>query len=163
LATERGIGLPSLLDTGPGPCDNLPELPEGPQGPGPWGRPEGCLPERTSTMATSLAALALTMTSFLSPADPPAKQAELSLNLYREHFVAILDGTKKIEYREKTAFWDRRLKGKNYTHIRFGNGYAKAVPEMVVELKEIVEKKDKYELHLGKIVEKRNIELLSKK
>jgi hypothetical protein len=85
----------------------------------------------------------------------------LSLNLHREFFCQILDGTKKIEYRDRTAYWERRLKNKKYTHIRFRNGYLKVAPEMLVKLKKIVETADCFELHLGEITEKKNLELLS--
>jgi hypothetical protein len=82
----------------------------------------------------------------------------LSLNLHREFFCAVLDGSKDIEYREKTDYWERRLKGKRYTHVRFRNGYLKDAPEVVVVLKKIVETPDEFEIHLGKIVEKKNTE-----
>jgi hypothetical protein len=82
----------------------------------------------------------------------------LSLNLHREFFCAILDGSKDVEYRERTDYWERRLKGKKFTHVRFRNGYLKDAPEVLVVLQKIVETPDEYEIHLGKIVEKRNTE-----
>lgn len=84
----------------------------------------------------------------------------LQLNLHREFFRAILEGTKKVEYRAKTAYWQKRLKNKKYTHIRFRNGYLKVAPEMIVELKRIRETDDEYQLHLGQIVSKKSVRML---
>lgn len=84
----------------------------------------------------------------------------LSLNLHREFFCAVLDGSKKIEYRDRTEFWAKRLTGKSFTHVRFRNGYLKNAPEVIVVLKKIVESDDCYEIHLGKIVEKKNTDFL---
>lgn len=77
----------------------------------------------------------------------------LSLNLHREFFDAILDGSKTIEYRDNSPFWQKRLRGKSFTHVRFRNGYLKNAPEAIVVLKKIVERADVFEIHLGKIVE----------
>jgi len=85
----------------------------------------------------------------------------LQLNLHRQFFCAVLNGSKKIEYRERSDYWERRLTSKKYTHIRFRNGYLKVAPEMIVELKRTVETDDCYELHLGKIVERNNTDLLT--
>ena len=82
----------------------------------------------------------------------------LSLNLHREFFCAVLDGSKKIEYRERSDYWEKRLKGKSFTHVRFRNGYLKDAPELIVVLKKIIETPDEFEIHLGKIVEKKNTE-----
>ena len=62
------------------------------------------------------------------------KMVILDLNLKRKWFDMILDGTKTEEYREIKDYWDKRLK-KNYSHIRFRNGYNKEAPEMIVEVK----------------------------
>jgi hypothetical protein len=84
----------------------------------------------------------------------------LHLNLHRQFFCEILEGTKKIEYRERTAYWKNRLANKTYTHIRFRNGYQTVAPEMIVELKRIKNAPREYELHLGRIVSKKNVRLL---
>jgi hypothetical protein len=86
----------------------------------------------------------------------------LSLNLHRNFFSQILDGTKKVEYRNRTDYWKRRLKSKKYTHIRFRNGYQTVAPEMLVRLRKLVEKDDCFELHLAEIVEMKNTKLLKK-
>jgi len=57
----------------------------------------------------------------------------LHLNLYRKYFDAIVDGTKTIEYRDKTDYWKRRIEGRKYDIIKFRNGYAKDAPTMLVE------------------------------
>jgi len=84
----------------------------------------------------------------------------LSLNLHREFFCAVLDGSKTIEYRDRTEFWAKRLTGKSFTHVRFRNGYLKNAPEVIVALKKIVEDQDCFEIHLGKIVEQSDTENL---
>jgi ASC-1-like (ASCH) protein len=57
----------------------------------------------------------------------------LHLNLHREFFAAIAAGTKRIEYRQRTAYWRRRLEGREYDVIQFRNGYATKAPLMLVE------------------------------
>ena len=46
----------------------------------------------------------------------------LHLNLFRKYFDQILNGTKKIEYRDITPYWSNRLEGKHYDVIKFRNG-----------------------------------------
>lgn len=84
----------------------------------------------------------------------------LQLNLHRKYFLEILEGTKKVEYRARTAYWTNRLTNKKYTHIRFRNGYLKVAPEMVVELKRIGKTDDEFQLHLGEIVSKKHVRML---
>jgi hypothetical protein len=57
----------------------------------------------------------------------------LHLNLHREYFAQIAARTKRIEYREQTPYWKRRLEGRKYDAIQFRNGYATKAPEMQVE------------------------------
>ena len=76
----------------------------------------------------------------------------LHLNLYRKYFDAIADGTKTIEYRDKTDYWKRRIEGKEYDIIKFRNGYAKDAPTMLVEYNGY-NITDRYEIKLGKITE----------
>ena len=59
----------------------------------------------------------------------------LHLNLYRKWFDEIADGTKIIEYREKTDYWRKRIENREYDVIKFRNGYAKDAPTMLVEYK----------------------------
>ena len=76
----------------------------------------------------------------------------LHLNLYRKYFDAIVNGTKTIEYRDKTDYWKKRIEGREYDIIKFRNGYAKNAPTMLVEYKGYDINKE-YELKLGKIIE----------
>lgn len=57
----------------------------------------------------------------------------LHLILFREPFEKIATGEKRIEYRQQTAFWRKRLEGRKYDIVHFRNGYAKDAPEMLVE------------------------------
>ena len=59
----------------------------------------------------------------------------LHLNLYRKYFDAIADGTKTVEYRNRTDYWKRRIEGREYDTIKFRNGYTKDAPTMLVEYK----------------------------
>ena len=57
----------------------------------------------------------------------------LHLNLHREFFAQIADGTKRTEYRARSPYWRRRLEGRQYDLIQFRNGYATRAPEMQVQ------------------------------
>ena len=57
----------------------------------------------------------------------------LQLNLHREFFAAIAAGTKRVENRDQTPYWKKRLEGRHYDVIHFRNGYATLAPEMWVE------------------------------
>jgi hypothetical protein len=57
----------------------------------------------------------------------------LHLNLRRKWFDAIAVKTKRVEYRDQTPYWKRRLEGRHYDVIQFRNGYATKAPEMLVE------------------------------
>jgi hypothetical protein len=59
----------------------------------------------------------------------------LHLNLHREFFAAIVAGTKRIEYRQRSLYWRHRLEGREYDVIQFRNGYATLAPVMVVEFR----------------------------
>jgi len=84
----------------------------------------------------------------------------LHLTLHRKWFEQILNGIKKIEYREIKPYWTKRLfdsEGNpiNYDKIIFKNGYNKDCPIMSVEFLGI-RKNKQYEILLGKILEKYN-------
>ena len=59
----------------------------------------------------------------------------LHLNLHREFFAAIASGEKRIEYRKQSPYWRKRLEDRKHDTILFRNGYAKDVPEMLVEFR----------------------------
>ena len=76
----------------------------------------------------------------------------LHLNLFRKYFDQIAEGTKTIEYRDKTNYWKKRIENREYDMIKFRNGYAKNAPTMLVEYKGYLVGEE-YELKLGKIIE----------
>lgn len=81
----------------------------------------------------------------------------LSLNLYREYFDAIQAGTKKVEYRQNTAYWRRRLVGRKYHEVHFRNGYAPKAPFMRVQFKGLRKigrgRASQFAIRLGKVLE----------
>ena len=81
------------------------------------------------------------------------EQKILHLNLFRKYFDQIAEGTKTIEYRDKTDYWKKRLENREYDVIKFRNGYAKNAPTMLVEYNgwDVNEDGD-FELYLGKII-----------
>ena len=86
----------------------------------------------------------------------------LHLVLKRKYFERIYNKTKKVEYRDLTPYWSRRLEDKDFTHIIFQLAYSKNPPTMLVEIldRNIVDYKDKksYAFDLGKIIEVNNYE-----
>ena len=76
----------------------------------------------------------------------------LHLNLFRKFFDQIAEGTKTIEYRDRTDYWKKRIENREYDIIKFRNGYAKNAPTMLVEYKGY-NIGSEYELKLGKIIE----------
>ena len=78
----------------------------------------------------------------------------LHLNLFRKYFDQIAEGTKTIEFRDKTNYWKKRLENREYDVIKFRNGYAKNAPTMLVEYKGLnLGNPFAYEIQLGKIIE----------
>jgi ASC-1-like (ASCH) protein len=80
----------------------------------------------------------------------------LHLNLHREFFDAIARKQKRIEYRQQSAYWRKRLEGRKYDAILFRNGYAKDAPEMLVEFRGLRRygngRSAYYAIRLGKIL-----------
>ena len=80
----------------------------------------------------------------------------LHLNLHREFFAAIAAKKKRIEYRDQTPYWKKRLEGRRYDLIQFRNGYATKAPEMLVEFRGLRRygkgHKAYYAIQLGRIV-----------
>ena len=76
----------------------------------------------------------------------------LHLVLKRKYWERIYNGTKTVEYRDFSKYWQKRFEGKNFTHIRFQLAYSKNPPTMLVEYKGYTIGKE-YELKLGKIIE----------
>ena len=80
----------------------------------------------------------------------------LHLTLMKKWFDQILEGSKKIEYREIKPYWTKRLIDKEgkpikYDLILFRNGYARDCRKMKAEFKGLKVGK-RYEILLGKVV-----------
>lgn len=84
------------------------------------------------------------------------KVSILHLTLLRVYFAQIAAGTKRVEYRSRTAYWEARLEGRKYDVIQFRNGYAANAPEMLVEFGGVkkVQRRGKphYAIRLGRIL-----------
>ena len=84
----------------------------------------------------------------------------LHLVLKRKYFERIYNKTKKVEYRDFTSYWSKRLEDKNFTHIKFQLAYSKNPPTMLVEIldRNIVDYKGvkSYAFDLGEITEVNN-------
>lgn len=84
----------------------------------------------------------------------------LSLNLLREFFDQIAEGTKVEEYRENTAYWRTRLIGREYDEVHFRNGYATRAPFMRVQCIGIRKRgkgrSSQFVIRLGRVLELRN-------
>lgn len=86
----------------------------------------------------------------------------LNLTLKREHFLSILHGHKREEYRDATDRMFTLLTHRqqyNYTHIRFRNGYARNAPELTIEYlsADYNEDNEQFILKLGNITHTANI------
>lgn len=81
----------------------------------------------------------------------------LHLNLRREFFAAIAARSKRIEYREQSPYWKKRLEGRHYDVVHFRNGYATKAPEMWVEFLGLRRygrgRRAYYAIRLGRILE----------
>ncbi len=86
-----------------------------------------------------------------------SEPAILHLNLHREFFAQIVVRTKRIEYRDQSPYWRKRLEGRKYDVIQFRNGYATDAPEMQVEFlgvrRTTKDGKKVYAIRLGRILE----------
>jgi hypothetical protein len=51
---------------------------------------------------------------------------DLVLHVKKVYFDAIRDGRKSFEYRERTPYWDKRLRGRTYDAVQLHCGYPKA-------------------------------------
>ena len=84
----------------------------------------------------------------------------LHLVLKRKYWEQIYKGTKTTEYRDFTKYWQNRLEGKHFTHIKFQLAYSKNPPTMLVEITDryITEYKNvkSYAFGLGLISEVKN-------
>lgn len=81
----------------------------------------------------------------------------LYLTIYKKWFDEILSGRKKVEFRDRTPYWNNRLAGRYYDEIHFRNGYTLDRPFMRVEcvLIDVFDEK-RWGIILGNILEVRN-------
>ena len=52
-----------------------------------------------------------------------AQQDTLYLIVVKQVWDRIVSGEKRIEYRERTDYWDKRINGRDYKYMRITNGY----------------------------------------
>ena len=55
--------------------------------------------------------------------DDIAQNDTLYLIVVKEVWDRIVSGEKRIEYRERTDYWDKRIGDREYTYMRITNGY----------------------------------------
>jgi hypothetical protein len=82
-------------------------------------------------------------------------KSALYLTIHRKWFEQIASGEKKIEYRAKTPFWERRL-ARQYEEVHFRNGYWPNAPFMRVEFCGLEQGADNFAIKLGRVLELRN-------
>ena len=101
------------------------------------------------------------------PTDPKEKPEKIDhvpgqmvANIQREYFVKILSGEKKIEYRESTEYWQKRIMnaGRPPFYFRIINGMSKTAPELTIVVERVIKDiwNGNYELHLGKVIDVKN-------
>ena len=82
--------------------------------------------------------------------------SRLHLSLYKKWFDEILNGTKKIEYRELKPYYERLL-SKQYEEVKFVNGYGKERPFVVLKILGITRSNKFFEIHLGEVIDSGNL------
>lgn len=84
----------------------------------------------------------------------------LVMNIKREYFAAIVDKSKKIEYRELSDYWLRRLQKVEpapFT-LHLYNGMNHPIPEVIIRVKSVrkYKKTGEIRLYLDRILEVRH-------
>lgn len=82
----------------------------------------------------------------------------LTMNIERRFFAAIIEGTKRIEYRRMSPFWKRRIEPLSTPFkLRLLNGMTHPIPQAVVVVTRVRRdrKAREYQLHLGRVLELR--------
>lgn len=75
----------------------------------------------------------------------------LYLTLYKKWFDQIKSGFKTEEYRGKTPYWIKRLRGKTFDEVHFRNGYGRNAPLLKVKCLDIEEDTEVFIIKLGEI------------
>lgn len=83
----------------------------------------------------------------------------LPLTLYKQYFIAILTGEKKIEYRSRSEYWDKKLL-KPYTAMHMVNGYGAKRPWLEAEIVRVEQTPEQWLIHIGNITGYGNLHLL---
>ena len=76
----------------------------------------------------------------------------LQLNLYREYFAAIANGSKTVEHRTRSKHWKQRLDCRDYDIVRFRNWYHPDAPTMDVEWQGTTRHWFRYAIQLCKVI-----------
>lgn len=80
----------------------------------------------------------------------------LTMNIKREFFARIVAKTKRIEYRDQSPFWKRRIEPLRAPFkLRLLNGMTHPVPEATVVVTRVTRQAGGYQLHLGRVLEVR--------
>ena len=80
---------------------------------------------------------------------------KITTTIKREWLAQIIQGTKKIEYREVKPYWTKRLKSVTTPfELRLLNGMNPPVPEVTVLIHKVMTNRRarEYELHIKKII-----------
>jgi hypothetical protein len=78
------------------------------------------------------------------------------MNIKRKFFAAIVAKTKRIEYRDQSPFWRRRIEPmKAPFKLRLLNGMIHPVPEATVVVTRVSRQSGGYQLHLGRVLDVR--------
>jgi hypothetical protein len=77
----------------------------------------------------------------------------LTMNIKREFFARIVAKTKRIEYRDQSPYWKRRLEPLSTPFkLRLLNGMTPPVPEALVLVTRVTRRCGGYQLHLGRVL-----------
>lgn len=75
------------------------------------------------------------------------------MNIKREFFARIVAKTKRVEYREQSRFWKRRIEPlKTPFKLRLLNGMTHPIPEAIVVVTRVTRQGGGYQLHLGRVL-----------
>ena len=80
---------------------------------------------------------------------------KITTTLKREFFAAIVDGTKRVEYRAIKPYWTRRLEGTEVPFVLvLRNGMRPPVPVLTVRVDRVVRNSRSgwFELHIGRVI-----------
>lgn len=92
--------------------------------------------------------------------DEPEEPRQITANIEWQFFAEIVAGTKKIEYRDATEHWHKKIEkaGSPPFHLRLINGMRQRAPELTVVVNRVLLDVGElvFELHLGEIIDLQN-------